>query len=74
MNVLRLNDYRFISLDGISFLSKPNLRNFVKEVFLLVALVKLWRNEHFVTKWLPQIYKLFHIYVLKYLMKNNAKE
>ena len=40
MNVLRLNDYRSIGLDGIASLSKPNLRNFVKDVFGLVAWIK----------------------------------
>ena len=52
MNILWSNDYILSGLYDIFCIRTYSLTTFAKEVFWLEAPVKLWRNEHFVTKWL----------------------
>ena len=73
MNVLGPNDCIFSSLDNISFLSAPCLTIFVKEFFWFEVQVRLWRNEHFVTKWLLWLSESLHPNVHKGIPKHHAK-
>ena len=73
MNVLGPNDCIFSSLDNISFLSAPCLTIFVKEFFWFEVQVRLWRNEHCVTKWLIRLSQSLHPNVHKGIPKHHAK-
>ena len=52
MNILWPDKCLFYVLDNIFPLSSLSLTTFVKVVFWLEASIRLWRNKHFVTKWL----------------------
>ena len=52
MNILWPNDYILSGLHDIFCIRTYSLTTFAKEVFWSEAPVKLWQNEHFVTKWL----------------------
>ena len=73
MNVLGPNDSIFSILDNIYFLSAPCLTIFVKDFFWFEVQVRLWRNEHFVTKWLLWLSKSLHPNVHKGIPKHHAK-
>ena len=73
MNVLGPNDCIFSSLDNIYFLSAPCLTIFVKDFFLFEVQVRLWRNEHCVTKWLIRLSQSLHPNVHKGILKHHAK-
>ena len=73
MNILWPYDCIFIVLNNTNFPCTHCLTIFVKEFFWFEVQVRLWRNEHFVTKWLLWLSESLHPNVHKGIPKHHAK-
>ena len=73
MNILWPDKCLFYVLDNIFPLSSLSLTTFVKEVCGLETSIRLWRNEHFVTKWLHIFCFWYNFLTQQVKLKNFRK-